>query len=109
MAKDEFHQGDVGVKIIIAVKDEKGREVSLSPDELSVSLKVKYPNGVESEWQGLEISEDGYRATYITKEGDLSQTGTYKAYPLLKYNEEDKIISGTSFGFTVVATFTDSV
>ena len=107
MAKDEFHLDDVGVKIVVSIKNEKGQYISLSSNDVIVHLKIKKPNGVEVEWLDLEVAEDEKSVIYTTKLNDLDQAGTYRVYPKLHFND-GRVISGSAFSFTVVNPYTDS-
>ena len=111
---DSFHVGDVGVKIYIGIKNERGQTVPL--DDVDVKLFVKKPSGIETEWVDIEkvFESDepdaiATKVVYSTRLGDLDEDGLYTCYPKLSYNDgSGKIISGDSFNFKVVDVFTDS-
>ena len=112
--KEAFHVGDVGVKIYVSIKNERGQAIPL--DDIDIRLFVKKPNGLETEWVGVEKVLDSddpeaiaTKVVYLTRDGDLDEDGIYFCYPKLYYNDgSGKVISGDSFSFSVIDVFTDS-
>lgn len=91
-----IHEGDIGTKLLITVKDD-GEVVDISSAS-SLSIFIKRPDGVMLTRTGvLETDGTDGQMYYITVANDLNDAGVYKIQGLINF------ISGNFY--TSTATF----
>lgn len=81
----KLYVGAVGVKLIV----DTGVDLS---GATYVSLKVKKPDGSETEWIGSAL---GTKIEYIIQQGDLDQSGFYKIQAYVEFSDGSKMYGET--------------